>query len=383
MVKNNIFYFLFCFLLLQVVIKVDTKKCYVRQPKKNIAKIDNHNSKIEVETPGIDNLNNENDLDSEYDSDVEFLNDDSTMLTTSSTIATSTSTETLNPTVISSDTETTETVFVQTSTTLSDDMNTSITETVLPTSSTDDTILPTTSIDDDDLTTTTTTDTIATTTEEVTTTTTAPTKSCIKDSSIICNRDNTLCSLGIDTTKAEILGSELVKITKSSKIINLVHSLEEKYNQDVTYTCSFSNFTQGLNDYRYRSNEADDEFIESFEKSTTIVELYGDIECQPKSLSTDDNIVFTSHVKLESNEPVSHHCSLAGESVKGYSYSPLTAIKVSTFRNLGDDIHIKNGQYILRNNMKNYNGFTEVVLSSCSEVWSLNVNINDDISMDC
>ncbi|ORX38776.1 hypothetical protein BCR36DRAFT_340142 [Piromyces finnis] len=76
-------------------------------------------------------------------------------------------------------------------------------------------------------------------------------------------------------------------------------------------------------------------------------------------------------------------CTLSGEGIKGHSYSPLFAIEVSTFRNNGDDIQIKDGQYTLRNNMYNYNKFSDVALSTCSETWSLNVTINDDFGMIC
>ncbi|ORX45001.1 hypothetical protein BCR36DRAFT_120323 [Piromyces finnis] len=57
-------------------------------------------------------------------------------------------------------------------------------------------------------------------------------------------------------------------------------------------------------------------------------------------------MMILSHVKLESMKPVEIASTLSGKGIKGYSYSPLFAIKVSTSHNNGDDIQIKNGKYI-------------------------------------
>jgi len=86
---------LFFFLFLQVIIKTDKRKCYVKHPKNDIndakkARLqlnsiaDNYES--EVETLNVINPDNENDSESEYDSYVESINNVYTTETTDNTV---------------------------------------------------------------------------------------------------------------------------------------------------------------------------------------------------------------------------------------------------------------------------------------------------------
>ncbi|OUM58893.1 hypothetical protein PIROE2DRAFT_15746 [Piromyces sp. E2] len=214
-------------------------------------------------------------------------------------------------------------------------------------------------------------------------------KNLLDNKTVHCNSGNILCSLGMDETYVEIY--------------------------DIQYTCIMDNFTQGLKDYRYRSNEKDDDFMDSFNKTTVNIEIYGDIKCQPNSLqeiiSSDINInqdksiylkgkepddnnlywkleldksyTFTSNVKLETNKLLYIITSISGKSTKGYEYAPLTEIKVQSYAD-SDGEEIKDGVYVLNNDMNNYSDSNnEINLSGTHEKWLLSVTIGDNITSTC